>query len=203
MDGKMCPVFTLTADASCGSLEGPAVLASKVELERVLLRICSVSQVARVVATQMLPAATTSATSTQTGASKRKAPDVETIYRCSRCKLRFGTDTNLPKDCTYHPGESISGLPLATDVYVRSSLLMTPTATRRLTTRLNGLISIWTSGPTTMKTAMGSGKILLMSPSIREASFGHAAIKKEMRMAVRCVSMIFGSKERVLDSERH
>lgn len=107
MDGKMVPVFTLEAEASCASLERPVDLASNEELQRVLLRICSVSEVARVVATEMLANTTTaeSATSTIATGSKRKASDVEMVYRCSRCKLRFETDENLPKDCVYHPGE--------------------------------------------------------------------------------------------------
>jgi hypothetical protein len=104
MDSKMVSVFTLEAAASCESLEGPVALASKADLERVLLRICSVSDVAKAVATEMLPTATTSAGSTVATGSKRKASDAETIYRCTRCKLRFETDKNLPKDCMYHPG---------------------------------------------------------------------------------------------------
>ena len=106
MDGKMVPVFTFEAEASYPSLERPVDLASKEELQRVLLRICSVSEVARVIATEMLPN-TESATSTVATGSKRKASDVETVYRCTRCKLRFETDENLPKDCKYHPGEWI------------------------------------------------------------------------------------------------
>lgn len=50
----MVPVFTLEAEASCASLEGPIALASKEELQRVLLRICSISDVARAVATEMV-----------------------------------------------------------------------------------------------------------------------------------------------------
>lgn len=106
MDGKMVPVFTFEAEASYPSLERPVDLASKEELQRVLLRICSVSEVARVIATEMLPN-TESATSTVATGSKRKASDVETVYRCTRCKLRFEMDENLPKDCKYHPGERI------------------------------------------------------------------------------------------------
>lgn len=105
MDNKMVPVFTLASDASCASLEEPVALASKEELERALLRICSVSEAARVIATEMLPTATTTSTSAVPFGSKRKATDAETTYRCSRCKLRFETDENLPKDCIYHPGE--------------------------------------------------------------------------------------------------
>jgi hypothetical protein len=37
--------------------------------------------------------------------SKRKTPDAEIVHRCSRCKMRFETDENLPKDCKYHPGK--------------------------------------------------------------------------------------------------
>ena len=110
MDGKMVPVFTLKAEASCASLEVPAAMASKADLERVLLRICSVSDVAKAIATEMLPTTTTttaSAMSTFATGSKRKATDAETIHRCNRCKLRFETDENLPKDCRYHPGMRI------------------------------------------------------------------------------------------------
>jgi hypothetical protein len=104
MDGKMVPVFTLEAEATCDSLERPVAIASKADLERVLLRICSVSDVARTVATEMLTTTTASASSTVAAGSKRKASDAETIYRCTRCKLRFETDKNLSKDCRYHPG---------------------------------------------------------------------------------------------------
>lgn len=54
LDGKIVPVFTLEAEASCASLEGPIALASKGELQRVLLRIRSISDVARAVATEMV-----------------------------------------------------------------------------------------------------------------------------------------------------
>lgn len=105
MNGQMVPVFTLGAEASCASLERPVTLASKADLERVLLRICSVSDVARAIATEMLPTAIANATSTAATGSKRKASDAETIYRCTRCKLRFDTDEILPKDCIHHPGK--------------------------------------------------------------------------------------------------
>lgn len=108
MDGKMVTVFTLDAEASYAALEGPVALASKAELERVLLRICSVSEVARTVATKMLPIATTHAAPELCSGTKRKASEAETTHRCSRCKLRFETDENLPKDCRYHPGSVIS-----------------------------------------------------------------------------------------------
>lgn len=104
MDGKVVPLSTLEAEATCASLERPVALASKADLERILLRICSVSDVAKAIATEMLPTTTMSANSTVATGSKRKASDVETIYRCTRCKLRFETDKNLPKDCRYHPG---------------------------------------------------------------------------------------------------
>lgn len=107
MDGKMVPVFTLEAEVSCNSLERPVASASREDLQRVLLRICSVSKVARAITTEMLPITTESTTSTIATGSKRKASDAEMIYRCSRCKLRFETDENLPKDCIYHPGERI------------------------------------------------------------------------------------------------
>lgn len=113
MDGKMAPVFTLEAEASCASLEGPLALASKEELERVLLRICSVSNVARAIATESLATTTESADSAVATGSKRKVNDAETIYRCSRCKLRFETDKNLPKDCIYHPGKRTRHIPIA------------------------------------------------------------------------------------------
>lgn len=54
MDGKTVPVFTLEAEASCKPLERPVALASKEELQRVLLRIWSVSEVARAIATETL-----------------------------------------------------------------------------------------------------------------------------------------------------
>jgi hypothetical protein len=107
MDGKMVPVFTLEAEASCESLEAPVASASKEELQRVLLRICSVSEVARALATNLLPITAESAASTVATGSNRKASDAETIYRCTRCKLRFETDEDLPKDCVYHPGKWI------------------------------------------------------------------------------------------------
>ena len=106
MNGKMVPVFTLETEASCPSLEGPVAQASKAELERVLLRICSVSEVARTVAGEMLPTAATYAADVMPCGTKRKALEAETTHRCSRCKLRFETDENLPKDCKYHPGKS-------------------------------------------------------------------------------------------------
>lgn len=105
MEGKMVPRFTLEAEPTCASLEEPVALASKADLERVLLRICSVSDVARTIANEMLPNTTTSATSTVAAGPERKASNAETIYRCNRCHLRFETDENLPKDCIYHPGE--------------------------------------------------------------------------------------------------
>lgn len=107
MGGKMVPVFTLEAEASCDSLERPVASASKEELQRILLRICSVSKVARAITTEMLSITTESATSTVATGSKRKPSDAETIYRCSRCKLRFETIENLPKDCIHHPGKQI------------------------------------------------------------------------------------------------
>ena len=199
MDGKMCPVFTLTANASCETLEGPAALASKVELERVLLRICSISQVARVVASQMLPAATTSSTSTLAAGSKRKAPDVETIYRCSRCKARFDTDVNLPKDCSYHPGELIARLPHATCSDLTSSESHTTQVAKMSITTLRGPTMTWTSGPTMTMTAMESRKLFTTSQIMREASYGHAASSEAMQMDVKHVSMMSGSNERVLE----
>lgn len=104
MDGKVVPLSTLEAEATCASFERPVALASKADLERILLRICSVSDVAKAIATEMLLTTTMSASSTVATGSKRKASDAETIYRCTRCKLRFETDKNLPKDCRYHPG---------------------------------------------------------------------------------------------------
>lgn len=100
MNGKMVPVFTLEAEASCASLEEPVAQASKADLQRILLRICSISDVARAIATEMLPTTTTSksATSSVATGSKRKASDSGTSYRCNRCQQRFETDRNLPKD---------------------------------------------------------------------------------------------------------
>jgi hypothetical protein len=105
MDGKMVPVFTLEADATCASLERPVALASKADLERVLLRIRSISDVARAVTTEMLPKTETSATPNVATGSKRKASNIETIYQCNRCHLRFKTDENLPMDCIQHTGK--------------------------------------------------------------------------------------------------
>jgi hypothetical protein len=107
MDGKMVPVFTLETEASYAPLEGPVALASKADLERILLCICSVSQVARTVAAEMLSITRTNAAPGMTEGSKRKASDAETVHRCSRCKMRFEMDENLPKDCKYHPGKYI------------------------------------------------------------------------------------------------
>jgi hypothetical protein len=91
MDGKMVPVFILAQNDSYAPLEDSVALASKAELERVLLRVCSVS-----IATNTAPGRARS--------FKRKASGAETINRCSRCKMRFETDESLPKDCRYHPG---------------------------------------------------------------------------------------------------
>lgn len=113
MGDKMVPVFTLEAELSCASLEDPVALASKEELEHVLLRICSVSKAASAIATESLATTTESAASTVATGSKRKADDAETIYRCSRCKLRFETDKNLPKECIYHPGKRTRHIPIA------------------------------------------------------------------------------------------
>ena len=44
VDNRMVPMFTLEAEASCAATEGLAALASKKEVERALLRICSVSE---------------------------------------------------------------------------------------------------------------------------------------------------------------
>jgi hypothetical protein len=93
------------AEVSCDSFKEPVALASKADLERILLRICSVSDVAKAIATEMLATTTASASATVATGSKRKASDAETIYRCTRCKLRFDTDEGLLKDCIYHPGK--------------------------------------------------------------------------------------------------
>ena len=63
--------------------------------------------------------------------------------------------------------------------------------------RHNGLIATWTFGPTTMKTAMGSWKILPMSLNIKEASFGHAVISEAMQRDARRVSMMSGLSGRM------
>jgi hypothetical protein len=104
MDGKMVPVFILAQNDSYAPLEDSVALASKAELERVLLRVCSVSEVARAVATEMLPVIATNTAPGRARSFKRKASGAETINRCSRCKMRFETDESLPKDCRYHPG---------------------------------------------------------------------------------------------------
>lgn len=67
--------------------------------------------------------------------------------------------------------------------------------------KLNGLIAIWTSGPTTTKTATGSRKIWLMNRSMREASYGHVAIREGMQRGAKRVNMMFGSNGRVLERE--
>lgn len=74
--------------------------------------------------------------------------------------------------------------------------------TRRSTTKLNALMTIWTSGLTTMKTATGSRKILPMSRIMREASYGHAAIGEAMQQVVRCASMMSGSNGQALNGRK-
>lgn len=105
MGGKMVPVFTLDAEATYPPLEGPVAQASKAELERGLLRVCNVNEVARTVAAKMLSAAAMRAGTEPAAGLKRKTSEAEMARRCSRCKLRFETGENLAKDCRYHPGE--------------------------------------------------------------------------------------------------
>lgn len=63
---------------------------------------------------------------------------------------------------------------------------------------LGGLIAMLNSGPTTMKTATGSGKILPMNRIMLEASYGRVVIIEVMQMDAGRVNMIFGSIGRVL-----
>ena len=63
----------------------------------------------------------------------------------------------------------------------------------------NGPNATWTSGPTTTKTATGAWKILPMSPSLREGSCGHVAIREGMQTGAERVNMMCGLNGRVLD----
>lgn len=105
MDSEMVPVFTLDAEATYAPLEGLVARASKAELERVLLRVCSMSEVARTVAGEMLSVAAMHAGTEAAAGLKRKASEAEMVSRCSRCKLCFETGESLAKDYRYHPGE--------------------------------------------------------------------------------------------------
>jgi len=190
------------AEASCDSLEGPIALASKADLERILLRICSVSDVAKAIATEMLPTNTASASSTVASGSKRKASDAETIYRCSRCKLRFETDKNLPKDCIYHPGKWLPVTSCAVDTKCTlepADPFATPQVARRST---RTLMTMRASGPTTTTPATDPKKVLPIIRSMRQASYGHAVIGEAMQLDVWRANMMSGSNGRVLDGKK-
>ena len=171
MDGKMVPVFTLEAEASCASLEEPVALVSKEELQRVLLRICSISEIARDVATEMLLTTTTgNATPTVVIDSKRKATHAETVYRCSHCKLRFETDANLPQDCRYQSGRCYQHVCSQHILDIQACCPMTPQVARRLRRTSNDLTTMW--NPITTTAATATRVILPMSRIMRGASNG-------------------------------
>jgi hypothetical protein len=209
MDGKMVPVFTPEAEATYDSLIEPVALASRKNLQHVLLRVYSVSDVAMAIATEMLsPISATSATSTVASGSKRKASDAETIYRCNRCHLRVETDNNLPKDCIYHPGKRLAIsilVPAKTQHNNASSSpadLPPPQVARRSTRTPNAPTTIWSFGPTTTTPVTDPRKILSMSRIMREVSNGHAAIGEAMQMDVKLASMMSGSSGQMLEGRK-
>lgn len=99
-------VVNLDAEAPCGPHEGPLAVASKDELERAIMRICEVSEVARTLATQMLPVAEscTAFETTKTSSKRKASAEHLEIHKCSHCKKRFDTDVGLANDCKYQPG---------------------------------------------------------------------------------------------------
>jgi hypothetical protein len=95
----------------------------------------------------------------------------------------------VPANTTYNASPNPADLP-------------PPQVARRSTRTPNGLMTIWTFGPTTTTPATDPRKILSMSRIMREVSNGHAAIVEAMQLDVWRASTTSGSNGRVPREER-